>query len=91
MICFLVSGDLVYGFGSARHGQIGNSVSKPQKSCNLPEVIQGFGSCKIVGLFANGDHSAALTGRCFWFFSYYSCPRTLVNVTWVNFYLYYIS
>ncbi|XP_020081028.1 ultraviolet-B receptor UVR8-like isoform X1 [Ananas comosus] len=59
----LVTGDLVYGFGSARHGQIGNSVSKPQKSCNLPEVIQGFGSCKIVGLFANGDHSAALTAN----------------------------
>ncbi|XP_072951240.1 ultraviolet-B receptor UVR8 [Typha angustifolia] len=57
----LVTGDVIYGFGSGRHGQIGQCLSRAQRSYNCPEVIQGFGDCKFVGLFANGDHSAALT------------------------------
>ncbi|XP_027187518.1 ultraviolet-B receptor UVR8 isoform X2 [Cicer arietinum] len=50
----------VYGFGSGKRGQLG--VSKDRiKSINLPKVISGFEDVEIVGIAANGDHSAALS------------------------------
>lgn len=52
----------VYGFGSGKRGQLG--VSKDRiKSINLPKVISGFEDVEIVGIAANGDHSAALSGK----------------------------
>uniref|UniRef100_A0ACD5W246 Uncharacterized protein n=2 Tax=Avena sativa TaxID=4498 RepID=A0ACD5W246_AVESA len=56
----LLKGNSVYGFGSARRGQVGKSASKNQKFYNIPRLIDGFRNCKIVNLYANGDHSAAL-------------------------------
>lgn len=56
----LLKDNSVYGFGSARRGQVGKSASKNQKFYNIPRLIDGFPNCKIVGLYANGDHSAAL-------------------------------
>ncbi|WJX57048.1 HECT-type E3 ubiquitin transferase [Trifolium repens] len=50
----------VYGFGSGKRGQLGVSKDKI-KSINLPEVISGFEDVEIVGVSANGDHSAALS------------------------------
>lgn len=57
--------NIIYGFGSARHGQIGDSEigSDRMRSCNLPRVIHGFENHKIVYLCANGDQSAALSGN----------------------------
>lgn len=55
------SGSLVYGFGSGRHGQIGMFESETQKSHNFPKVIEGFENCEVVGIYANGDRSAALS------------------------------
>lgn len=54
--------DQVYGFGSAKRCQLG--ISKDiTKSINLPKVITGFEDVEIVGVSANGDHSAALSGN----------------------------
>lgn len=50
----------VYGFGSGKRGQLGVSKDKI-KSINLPKVISGFEDEEIVGISANGDHSAALS------------------------------
>lgn len=33
------------------------------KSINLPKVVSGFEDVGIVGIAANGDHSAALSGK----------------------------
>jgi len=52
----------VYGFGSGKRGQLGVSKDKI-KSINLPKVISGFEDEEIVGISANGDHSAALSGK----------------------------
>ncbi|KAJ7953743.1 ultraviolet-B receptor UVR8 [Quillaja saponaria] len=50
----------VYGFGSGKRGQLG--ISKDRiKSISLPEVTNGLEGVEIVGINANGDHSAALT------------------------------
>ncbi|KAJ3696089.1 hypothetical protein LUZ60_001466 [Juncus effusus] len=57
----LINGNFVYGFGSCRHGQIGKPASGAQRFCTNPEIIQGFENCRVTNLFANGDHSAALT------------------------------
>lgn len=52
----------VYGFGSGKRGQLG--VSKDRiKSINHPEVISGFEDAEIIDIAANGDHSAALSGK----------------------------
>ncbi|VAH64705.1 unnamed protein product [Triticum turgidum subsp. durum] len=59
----LLKDNSVYGFGSARRGQVGKSASKNQKFCNTPRLIDGFPNCKIVNLYANGDHSAAFDGK----------------------------
>ncbi|KAL6845454.1 hypothetical protein ACP4OV_024949 [Aristida adscensionis] len=56
----VVDHNSVYGFGSARRGQVGKCVSRNQKSYNVPRLIDGFPDCKIVDIYANGDHSAAL-------------------------------
>lgn len=56
----LMKDNSVYGFGSARRGQVGKCVSRNQKSYNVPRLIDGFPNCKIVNVYANGDHSAAL-------------------------------
>jgi secretion-regulating guanine nucleotide exchange factor len=53
----------VYGFGSARRGQVGKCVSRNQKTDNVPKLIDGFPNCKIVNIYANGDHSAAVDGK----------------------------
>ncbi|KAI4342139.1 hypothetical protein MLD38_026796 [Melastoma candidum] len=50
----------VYGFGSCKRGQIGFSSSHA-KSIGLPQHIRGIDGVEIVGLYANGDHSAALS------------------------------
>ncbi|CAM0883362.1 unnamed protein product [Alopecurus aequalis] len=56
----LLKDNSVYGFGSARRGQVGKSASKNQKFYNIPRLIDGFPNCKVANLYANGDHSAAL-------------------------------
>ncbi|XP_044977261.1 ultraviolet-B receptor UVR8 [Hordeum vulgare subsp. vulgare] len=56
----LLKDNSVYGFGSGRRGQVGKSASKNQKIYSIPRLIDGFPNCKIVNLYANGDHSAAL-------------------------------
>ncbi|GJN17500.1 hypothetical protein PR202_gb04573 [Eleusine coracana subsp. coracana] len=38
----LLKDNSVYGFGSARRGQIGRCVSRNQKSYNVPRLIDGF-------------------------------------------------
>uniref|UniRef100_A0A453FNY1 Uncharacterized protein n=1 Tax=Aegilops tauschii subsp. strangulata TaxID=200361 RepID=A0A453FNY1_AEGTS len=43
-----------------RRGQVGKFASKNQKFYNTPRLIDGFPNCKIMNLYANGDHSAAL-------------------------------
>ncbi|CAK8536834.1 unnamed protein product [Lathyrus sativus] len=50
----------VYGFGSGKRGQLGFSKDKI-KFINLPKVVSGFEDVDIVGIAANGDHSAALS------------------------------
>ncbi|KAI5437629.1 hypothetical protein KIW84_023660, partial [Lathyrus oleraceus] len=50
----------VYGFGSGKRGQLGFSKDKI-KLINLPKVVSGFEDVDIVGIAANGDHSASLS------------------------------
>ncbi|CAL5428890.1 unnamed protein product [Camellia sinensis] len=54
------SGDQVYGFGSGKRGQLGISKDKTG-STSLPQTTFGLKDIKIVGILANGDHSAALS------------------------------
>ncbi|CAO2178026.1 unnamed protein product [Urochloa humidicola] len=56
----LLKDNSVYGFGSARRGQVGKCVSRNEKTHNVPRLIDGFTDVKIVNVYANGDHSAAL-------------------------------
>jgi alpha-tubulin suppressor-like RCC1 family protein len=77
-----MTGRRVYGFGSNRHGQIGNNSSNSQKTCKFPEVAHGFQNCKVQAVFANGDHSTALTGKIIVpviFFLPFSSIHALVN------------
>ncbi|KAK1552874.1 hypothetical protein Q3G72_024799 [Acer saccharum] len=53
-------GNQVYGFGSGKRGQLGISTEKI-KSVSLPQVTNGFEDVEIVGISANGDHSAAIS------------------------------
>uniref|UniRef100_A0A0D9YFR5 RCC1-like domain-containing protein n=1 Tax=Oryza glumipatula TaxID=40148 RepID=A0A0D9YFR5_9ORYZ len=55
----LLKDNSVYGFGSARRGQIGR-CARNQKFYDVPRIIDGFSDCKIGNIYANGDHSAAL-------------------------------
>ncbi|GMI70698.1 SENSITIVE TO ABA 1 [Hibiscus trionum] len=54
------SGNLLYGFGSGKRGQLAISIDRI-KSANTPEIIRGFDGVQIVTIAANGDHSAALS------------------------------
>ncbi|CAO2171662.1 unnamed protein product [Urochloa humidicola] len=56
----LLKDNSVYGFGSARRGQVGKCASRNEKMHNVPRLIDGFTDVKIVNVYANGDHSAAL-------------------------------
>ncbi|KAH6769551.1 Regulator of chromosome condensation family protein [Perilla frutescens var. hirtella] len=51
----------VYGFGSGKRGQLGISKDKV-KSSSLPQITMGLENLKIISIYANGDHSAALSG-----------------------------
>ncbi|KAK3223124.1 hypothetical protein Dsin_010149 [Dipteronia sinensis] len=53
-------GNQVYGFGSGKRGQLGISTERI-KSVSLPQVTNGFEDVEIVGISANGDHSAAIS------------------------------
>lgn len=50
----------VYGFGSGKRGQLGISKNKV-KSSSLPQITMGLENLKIISIYANGDHSAALS------------------------------
>ena len=63
MLIFSFSDNSVYGFGSARRGQVGTCASRNEKSHNVPRLIDGFSDFNIVNIYANGDHSAALDGK----------------------------
>jgi len=63
LLIFPFSDNSVYGFGSARRGQVGKCASRNGKSYNVPRLIDGFSDFKIVNIYANGDHSAALDGK----------------------------
>ncbi|KAK5833788.1 ultraviolet-B receptor UVR8 [Gossypium arboreum] len=54
------SGNLLYGFGSGKRGQLGISIDRI-KSVNAPEIIRGFDDVQIITITANADHSAALS------------------------------
>ncbi|KAK8956594.1 Ultraviolet-B receptor UVR8 [Platanthera zijinensis] len=56
-------GSSIYGYGSARHGQIGVQLSRHRRIIIIPEVILGFEDSRIVHVCANGDHSAALSAH----------------------------
>ncbi|PIA62479.1 hypothetical protein AQUCO_00200470v1 [Aquilegia coerulea] len=55
------SANPIYGFGSGKRGQLGVSIDKVRKSCNLPQIVAGFEEVEIANIIANGDQSAALT------------------------------
>ncbi|CAI9092739.1 OLC1v1028064C1 [Oldenlandia corymbosa var. corymbosa] len=55
----LVKGGQVYGFGSGKRGQLGISVDRV-RSLSLPQATIGLDNIKIMSVYANGDHSAAL-------------------------------
>lgn len=50
----------VYGFGSGKRCQLGMSMDKV-KSSSLPQITMGLENLKIISIYANGDHSAALS------------------------------
>ena len=56
------TGNQVYGFGSGKRGQLGVSNDRV-KSVNVPKVVSGFEGVEIAGIAANGDHSAAVSGK----------------------------
>ncbi|KAJ0095166.1 hypothetical protein Patl1_16313 [Pistacia atlantica] len=55
-------GNQVYGFGSGKRGQLGISKDKI-RLVSLPQVTNGFEDVEIVGISANGDHSASLSAN----------------------------
>ena len=56
------SRDTIYGFGFGKRGQLGVSMDDI-KSISLPQATVGLEGIEIVSIDANGDHSAALSGR----------------------------
>lgn len=62
LICVGDAEDVIYGFGSGKRGQLGISDDK-QKSVSTPQVTLGFENVKIGSITANGDHSAAISGK----------------------------
>ena len=57
-----LSGDIVYGFGSGKRGQLGVSMNNII-SISLPQATVGLEGVEIVSIDANGDHSEALSCR----------------------------
>ncbi|KAG2376760.1 Ultraviolet-B receptor UVR8 Protein UV-B RESISTANCE 8 RCC1 domain-containing protein [Vigna angularis] len=53
-------GNQVYGFGFGKRGQLGVSNDKV-KSVSVPRTVTGFEGVEIIGIAANGDHSAAVS------------------------------
>ncbi|KAJ0864666.1 putative regulator of chromosome condensation 1/beta-lactamase-inhibitor protein II [Helianthus annuus] len=53
-------GDQVYGFGSAKRGQLRISKEKV-KSVSLPQSVSGLQEVDVSSISANGDNSAALS------------------------------
>ncbi|GAV75320.1 RCC1 domain-containing protein/RCC1_2 domain-containing protein [Cephalotus follicularis] len=53
-------GNQVYGFGSRKRGQLG-IFKDMMKSISIPQVTCGFHDVDVVSIYANGDHSAALS------------------------------
>jgi alpha-tubulin suppressor-like RCC1 family protein len=58
----LFAGNQVCGFGSGKRGQLGFSSDRI-KSVNLPCVVSGLKDVEVVRISANGDHSAAISGK----------------------------
>ncbi|KAK9107771.1 hypothetical protein Syun_023782 [Stephania yunnanensis] len=52
----------VYGFGSGKRGQLGVSKDKVGGLFNVPQLTLGLDGLDVTAVFANGDHSAVLTG-----------------------------
>lgn len=57
-----LSGDQVYGFGSGKRGQLGVSMDN-NRSISVPQATVGLEGVEIISIDANGDHSAALSGK----------------------------
>lgn len=62
MSCADHLGCRVHGFGSGKRGQLGISNERV-RSVSLPQAALGLDDVKIVCVYANGDHSAALCGK----------------------------
>ncbi|XP_074335479.1 ultraviolet-B receptor UVR8 isoform X2 [Apium graveolens] len=62
------SGDQVYGFGSAKRGQLGIPYDKA-RYMNTPQCTRGLEDNNVMCISANGDHTAALSikGEVFMF------------------------
>jgi hypothetical protein len=63
----------VHGFGLGRHGQLGNSMEKLNRTFALPQAIRGFEDVQITKISANGNHITALTGK--FFLSFVFCDK----------------
>uniref|UniRef100_A0A1D1XJ62 Putative E3 ubiquitin-protein ligase HERC3 n=1 Tax=Anthurium amnicola TaxID=1678845 RepID=A0A1D1XJ62_9ARAE len=55
------SRDIVFGFGSGKHGQLGPSADGIKRLFNLPKAVCHFENDTVATISANGDQSAALT------------------------------
>ncbi|KAI3974140.1 hypothetical protein MKX01_033391 [Papaver californicum] len=51
----------IYGFGSGKRGQLGVSVDCIKTLSNLPQAVKGLENVEIPNIYANGDHSAAMS------------------------------
>ena len=60
--CVADSQAQVYGFGSGKRGQLGCSEKKIGTT-NVPQVALGLKDVEIMDIYANGDHSVALSGK----------------------------
>ncbi|KAK1263786.1 hypothetical protein QJS04_geneDACA018627 [Acorus gramineus] len=56
------SENIVYAFGSGRRGQLGASLNGSRSSC-LPVIVNELENHGIAHIYANGDHSAALSAN----------------------------
>ncbi|MQL80080.1 hypothetical protein Taro_012535 [Colocasia esculenta] len=57
------SGDVVFGFGSGKHGQLGVPADGVSKSFDLPKVVHHFENDSVETIYANGDNSTALAAN----------------------------
>ncbi|MCL7051380.1 hypothetical protein MKW94_016022 [Papaver nudicaule] len=51
----------IHGFGSGKRGQLGVSVDRIKRLSNLPQAVKGLENVEILNIYANGDHSAAVS------------------------------